>query len=67
MSNRITRDHSYKFTVYGDPSVDELVAELQRAKESVSPNGEQNTVAIQRHNAMDQRDQSYVTITVRRG
>ncbi|ARW57173.1 hypothetical protein SEA_ZENON_88 [Mycobacterium phage Zenon] len=67
MSNRITRDHSYKFTVYGYPSVDELVAELQRAKESVSPNGEQNTVDIQSHNAMDQRERSYVTITIRRG
>lgn len=55
----VSRSHTYTFTIYRTPSVDELIEELQFAKETLGGNAK---VGVKSYD--DQRDGSSVVFTV---
>lgn len=57
MSANVSRDHSYSFSLYGVPSADQMISELQRVKQML---GGDAKVRFTSHD--DQRDGYSVSV-----
>lgn len=59
---RVTSSHTYTFSIYGVPTVEQLQEELDKAKQAVGPGAR-----VRIKTSSDQRDGDHLSATVTEG